>query len=87
MIIAIQRRVSLALPIMRYSRRRTSTLELSSNVSQSLVTVATLKSARLIRSCTAETCFPLANKDICVFSDIPTVVQLCGLWEKMAAHP
>lgn len=87
MIIAIQRRVSLALPIMRYSHRRTPTLELSSHVSHSLVTVATLKSASLIRSCTAETCFPLANKDICVFSDIPTVVQLCGLWEKMAAHP
>ena len=91
MIIAIQRRVSRALPIMLYSRRLTSTLELSSHVSHSLVTVATFKSASLIRSCTAETCFPLANKDVFfsffVFSDISTVVQLCGLWEKMAAHP
>ena len=72
MIIAIQRRVSRALPIMLYSRRLTSTLELSSHVSHSLVIVATFKSASLIRSCTAETCFPLANKDVFFF--------LCLLW-------
>lgn len=66
--IAVQRYVSLSLPIMVYSPRLTSTLELSSDVSSSLLTVTTFKSASLIRGwTTADACIHLANKTVFFF--------------------
>lgn len=69
MMIAVQRCVSPTLPIMLYSPGLTSTLELSSHASNSLVTVPTFKSAGLIRSLTTvDTCIHLGNKTEGFFS-------------------
>lgn len=60
------------------------------HVSHSLIAGTTFKSASLIRSwTTGDTCIHFANKSPPppLSSDISTVVQLCGLWKKMAAHP